>query len=61
MFKFLFNRFRFHSFRVYYTYDPGTYVLSKVIQARSVYEANRLFDQLTDPRCRRLPDATVPL
>lgn len=63
MFKFLARRFRPSLYRVFYTYEPGTYVLQQVVAATSEYEANRLFDQMhaLDDRVRRLGSATVKL
>lgn len=61
MFKFILNRFRWRSFKVYYTYGPGTFVLCKIIQAHSISEANRLFDELTDEHHNRIADSTVIL
>lgn len=63
MFKFLASRFRPKLYCVYYTYEPGTFVLKRVVAARSEYEANREFDAMYahDGRVRRLPNATVLL
>jgi hypothetical protein len=63
MFKFLAQRFRPKLYNVYYVYEPGTYVLKRVVAGRSEYEANREFDAMYahDCRIRRLPNATVLL
>lgn len=61
MFKFLARRFRPSLYCVYYTYEPGTFVLKRVVAGRSEYEANRQFDVMYahDSRVRRLPNATI--
>lgn len=59
MFDLFFKGFAHRSYKVYYTCPPGTFVLLKVIQARSVYEANRIFDQHYSTQYVRVPNATV--
>ena len=56
MFKFLFGHKR--RYVIYYTMYPGTFVITQEIEAKSVYEANRLFDQSAPPEARRLPNST---
>jgi hypothetical protein len=62
MFDFLRRYLSPSLYSVYYTYGIGTYVLRRVVAAKSEYEANRLFDlMMDDGNCRRLPNATCKI
>ena len=58
MFKFLFGRSRRINYDVYYTVGQGTFVLRRTIAAKSEYDANRIFDQTSDPQYVRVRNAT---
>jgi hypothetical protein len=60
MFKALFTkRGPLGLYAVFYTYGPGTYVLKRIVIARSEAEADLVFDEtIADSLCHRLPGKT---